>query len=614
MCGIIGIIGTEPVAPRLIESLRRLEYRGYDSAGIAVASPAGVERRRAAGKIRNLEAAIAAEPVDGVTGIGHTRWATHGAPTVANAHPHSHGRITLVHNGIIENYAELKAELKAKGHSFTSDTDTEVIAHLFDQALKGGGELKAVFKTVLDRLRGAYALAILVDGERDTLLGARRGSPLVVGWGDMTQEGGEMYLGSDALAVGPFTQRVTYLEDGDWVVLHRRDAEIFDVAGRRVNRPETHVPASAALVEKGAYRHFMEKEVHEQPESCQRTLSAYLDPVTMSVRADIKAGIDFSGIVRIQIIACGTAYYAGSIARYAFEKLAGLPVDVEVASEFRYRAPAVSPGTLAIAVSQSGETADTLAALRWCKTAGLKTAALVNVHSSTMAREADLLWPTHAGPEIGVASTKAFTAQLSALLSLVVCAAAQRGRIAAAGEAELVQCLLEAPGLISQALAMDGDIARMTHDLAKARDVIYLGRGDMYPLALEGALKLKEISYIHAEGYAAGELKHGPIALIDENTPVVVIAPDDALFEKTASNIQEVAARGGKVIMITDAPGKAPGLPQGALKLIIAPVCHSFVAPLVYAVPIQLLAYHTAVHKGTDVDQPRNLAKSVTVE
>ncbi|HTN40783.1 MAG TPA: glutamine--fructose-6-phosphate transaminase (isomerizing) [Asticcacaulis sp.] len=612
MCGIIGIIGNEPAAPRLLESLRRLEYRGYDSAGIAVQTADGVQRRRAAGKIRNLEAVIAEDPIAGVTGIGHTRWATHGAPTVANAHPHHYGDVTLVHNGIIENYAELKAALKAKGEVFESDTDTEVIAHLLDGALKSGLKTKDAFKSVLDQLHGAYALAILVKGENDTLLGARRGSPLVIGWGE-----DEMYLGSDALAVGPFTQRITYLEEGDWVILHKDSAEVRDAGGFLVNRPIVTVSASAALVEKGSYRHFMEKEVHEQPESCQRTLSAYLDPVAQAVRADIKAGVDFSKIVRIQIIACGTAYYAGSIARYAFEKLAGLPVDVEVASEFRYRTPALTPGTLAVAVSQSGETADTLAALRWCKDQGLMTAALVNVHSSTMAREADLLWPTHAGPEIGVASTKAFTAQLSALLSLVVCAAAQRGRIGAAEEARLVQTLLEAPGLIAEALGMDSDIARTAYELSKARDVIYLGRGETYPLALEGALKLKEISYIHAEGYAAGELKHGPIALIDENTPVVVIAPDDELFEKTASNVQEVAARGGRVIMITNAPGKVPTLSGDAaksLKIIKAPDCDPFIAALVYSVPIQLLAYHTAVHKGTDVDQPRNLAKSVTVE
>ncbi len=613
MCGIIGIIGNSDVAPRLLESLRRLEYRGYDSAGIAVQTANGPERRRAEGKIRNLEAVIDEQPLPGIVGIGHTRWATHGAPSVRNAHPHHFGRVTLVHNGIIENFAELKTELKDKGHVFESDTDTEVIAHLLDEALEGGQPLKDAFKRVLDRLHGAYALAILVEGESETILGARRGSPLVIGWG----EGDEMFLGSDALAVGPFTQRVTYLEEGDWVILTRGGAQTLDSQGFLVNRPVTTVSASAALVEKGSYRHFMEKEVHEQPDSCQRTLSAYLDPVAGEVRADIKAAIDFSKIVRIQIIACGTAYYAGSVARYAFEKLAGLPVDVEVASEFRYRSPAMMPGTLAVAVSQSGETADTLAALRWCKDEGLKTAAVVNVHSSTMAREADLMWPTHAGPEIGVASTKAFTAQLSALLSLAVCAARQRGRITTHEEAHLVRVLLESPGLISQALGMDADIVRITHNLSKARDVIYLGRGDMYPLALEGALKLKEISYIHAEGYAAGELKHGPIALIDENTPVVVIAPDDALFEKTASNVQEVAARGGRVIMITDAPEKVPALSEEAAKtltIVKAPACDAFIAPLVYSVPIQLLAYHTAVHKGTDVDQPRNLAKSVTVE
>ena len=613
MCGIIGIIGNSDVTPRLLESLRRLEYRGYDSAGIAVQTLNGPQRRRAAGKIKNLEAVIDDEPLPGVNGIGHTRWATHGAPSVRNAHPHAYGEVMVVHNGIIENFAELKAELQAKGEAFESDTDTEVIAHLLNDEIKRGGEVKEAFKRVLDRLHGAYALAILVKGEDDLILGARRGSPLVVGWGD----NGEMFLGSDALAVGPFTQRVTYLDEGDWVLLHRGSAEVFDASGFRVNRPVTTVSASAALVEKGSFRHFMEKEVHEQPESCQRTMSAYLDPIAGAVRADIKAGIDFSQVARLQIIACGTAYYAGSIARYIFETLAGLPVDVEVASEFRYRSPAVTPGTLAIAVSQSGETADTLAALRWCQAQGLKTAAVVNVHTSTMAREADILWPTHAGPEIGVASTKAFTAQLSALLSLAVCAAVQRGRVDATREAQLVQTLLEVPGLITQALSMDPDITRVTHELAKARDVIYLGRGDMYPLALEGALKLKEISYIHAEGYAAGELKHGPIALIDENTPVVVIAPDGELFEKTASNVQEVAARGGRVIMITDVPEKVPALSGDAahaLKIIKAPACDPFIASLVYSVPIQLLAYHTAVNKGTDVDQPRNLAKSVTVE
>lgn len=612
MCGIIGIIGNSAVTPRLLESLRRLEYRGYDSAGVATKIAGKHDRRRAEGKIKNLETLLESEPLDGVIGIGHTRWATHGEPCVKNAHPHAYGRVTLVHNGIIENYNDIKSDLKSKGHIFSSDTDTEVIAHALEAELNKTPDIRKAFKTVLDGLHGAFALAIMIEGEDEVLLGARRGSPLVVGWGE-----GEMFLGSDALAVGPFTQKVTYLEEGDWTVITRDGAEIFDALGNRVNRATTHVPASAALVEKGSYRHFMEKEVHEQPESTQRTLSAYLDPVNQSIKASIAQSVDFSKVSRLQIIACGTAYYAGSLARYLFERIAGLPVDVEVASEFRYREPAVTDGAMAMAVSQSGETADTLAALRWCKAQGLTTAALVNVHSSTMAREADVFWPTHAGPEIGVASTKAFTAQLAALLSLVVCAAVQRGRIDRAKEKELVQALLEAPGLIAEALKMDQEAGQVSHGLAQARDVIYLGRGAMYPLALEGALKLKEISYIHAEGYAAGELKHGPIALIDEVTPVVVIAPDDALFEKTASNVQEVAARGAKVVMITNVPEKVPtlsGVAAQSLKIIRAPDCPEFIAALVYSVPIQLLAYHTACHKGTDVDQPRNLAKSVTVE
>ena len=612
MCGIIGIISPSDVTERLIDSLKRLEYRGYDSAGIAVLTETGVERRRAEGKIRNLETAIATAPIQGHVGIGHTRWATHGPATLKNAHPHHAGRVTLVHNGIIENYAELKLALSAKGHVFESDTDTEVVAHLLDETLTTNSDLKTAFKIVLDQLHGAYSLAIMIEGESRLLLGARRGSPLVVGWGE-----GEMYLGSDALAVGPFTQRISYLEEGDWVVLTQGGADIFDAEGRLANRGVMVVSTSSAMVEKGAYRHFMEKEIHEQPESCQRTLSAYLDPTKGGIRDDILAMVDFSKVTRLQIIACGTAYYAGAIARYAFESIAGLPVDIEVASEFRYRAPALMPGTLALAVSQSGETADTLAALRWCKEQGLQTATLVNVHTSSMARDADIMWPTHAGPEIGVASTKAFTAQLSALLALVIAAGVQRGRLDRHESAYLVTQLLSVPGLISQAMAMDSRIAEVAYGLSKARDVIYLGRGPNYPLAMEAALKLKEISYIHAEGYAAGELKHGPIALIDENMPVVVIAPDDALFEKTASNVQEVAARHGRVIMITDVPHKVPHLAGDAsslLKIIEAPSCDPFIAALIYAVPVQLLAYHTAVAKGTDVDQPRNLAKSVTVE
>ena len=604
MCGIIGVTGTGPVTPRLIDSLKRLEYRGYDSAGVAALVDGVTERRRAQGKIHNLETVLAETPLNATVGIGHTRWATHGAPTTENAHPHKAGRVTLVHNGIIENFAELKAELAAEGHVFESQTDTEVVAHLLDRELAKSNDAIAAFKRVLDRLTGAYALAVLIDGEDEQILGARRGSPLVVGWGE-----DEMYLGSDALAVGPFTQQISYLEEGDYVVLNRAGARFFDSTGSEVERAVVQVSASSAMVEKGAYRHFMEKEIHEQPDSVQHTLSAYLDLVSGTARPQ---PVDFAKLDRVQIVACGTAFFAGQIGRYAFERLAGLPCDVEIASEFRYREPAVSPSTLAVAVSQSGETADTLACLTWCKAHGLKTAAIVNVHTSSMAREADVLWPTHAGPEIGVASTKAFTAQVAALLALAVAAGVARGRIDATREAELVKALFEAPRLISEALAMDADIRREVVELAKADDVLFLGRGAMYPLAMEGALKLKEISYIHAEGYAAGELKHGPIALIDEFTPTVALAPLDDVFEKTASNLQEVAARGGPVIMIAPAEAEAP---HGAsIRRIDAPDCHPLIAPLVYAVPMQLLAYYTAVQKGTDVDQPRNLAKSVTVE
>ncbi|WP_029415901.1 glutamine--fructose-6-phosphate transaminase (isomerizing) [Brevundimonas bacteroides] len=609
MCGIIGVTGTGPAVPRLIDSLKRLEYRGYDSAGVAALVDGKVERRRAKGKIRELEAVLAAEPLSSTIGIGHTRWATHGAPTTPNAHPHKAGRVTLVHNGIIENFAELKAELTAEGRVFESQTDTEVVAHLLDHELATGKAPLDAFKAVLDRLTGAYALAVLIEGEDELILGARKGSPLVVGWGE-----GEMYLGSDALAVGPFTQKISYLEEGDFVAVTRSGAKMFDASGAAVDRPVVQVSASSAMVEKGAYRHFMEKEIHEQPDSVQHTLSHYLDLVTGKAKVQtLEAGaIDFARIDRIQIVACGTAFYAGQIGRYAFEKLAGLPCDVEIASEFRYRSPAVTKGTLAVAVSQSGETADTLASLTWCKGQGLKTAAVVNVHSSSMAREADVLWPTHAGPEIGVASTKAFTAQVSALLALAVAAGVARGRIDGQAEGELVKALFEAPRLIAEALQMDADIRAVTAELSKATDVLFLGRGAMFPLAMEGALKLKEISYIHAEGYAAGELKHGPIALIDEETPTIALAPLDDVFEKTASNLQEVAARGGPVIMI--APRTAPDPHGASVQRIHAPDCHPLIAALVYAVPVQLLAYYTAVQKGTDVDQPRNLAKSVTVE
>ena len=605
MCGIIGVTGAGPAVPRLIESLKRLEYRGYDSAGVAALVDGRIERRRAPGKIRNLEAVLNDKPLSSVVGIGHTRWATHGAPNGANAHPHQAGRVAVVHNGIIENFAELKTELEAAGRTFESDTDTEVVAHLIDARLQAGDAPVDALKAVLDRLSGAYALAVLSEGETELVLGARRGSPLVVGWGD-----GEMYLGSDALAVGPFTQQISYLEEGDYVAIDRGGARMFDAAGRPVERPVVQVSASAAQVEKGNYRHFMEKEIHEQPDSCQHTLAAFLDMVHLKAR--IPAEVDLAAISRIQIVACGTAFYAGQIGRYAFEKLAGLPCDVEIASEFRYRSPALAPGTLAMAVSQSGETADTLACLTWCKAQGLATAAVVNVHTSSMAREADAVFPTYAGPEIGVASTKAFTAQVAALLSLAVAAGVARGRIGPEEEARLIKALFEAPRLIAEALQQDEAIRDIAQDLAKADDVLFLGRGPMFPLAMEGALKLKEISYIHAEGYAAGELKHGPIALVDEATPIVALAPQDEVFDKTASNLAEVAARGGPVIMITS-PG-APA-PHGAtVRRITAPECDPIAAPLVYAVPVQLLAYYTAVQKGTDVDQPRNLAKSVTVE
>jgi glucosamine--fructose-6-phosphate aminotransferase (isomerizing) len=605
MCGIIGIVGTRPVQERLIDSLKRLEYRGYDSAGIAGVVGGHVERRRAKGKIRALEEVLAAEPLKAQVGIGHTRWATHGEPSTRNAHPQQAGRVTLVHNGIIENYAELRESLKAEGRAFESETDTEVIAQLLDHELDRGKAPLDALKATLDQLTGAYAIAVLVEGCDELIMGARRGSPLVVGYGE-----GEMFLGSDALAVGPFTNRIAYLDEGDYVAIDHKGAQIFDETGHPVERPVRTVAASAALVEKGNYRHFMEKEIHDQPDACQHTLSAYIDPTTGRVHAP--GGVDISKFDRVQIVACGTASYAGQIARYFFERFAGLPCEVEVASEFRYRQPAVTPGTLAIAVSQSGETADTLAALRWCKAQGLTTAAVVNVHESTMAREADVIFPTHAGPEIGVASTKAFTSQVAALTALAIAAAAARGRLDKDEEAHFTKLLLEAPRLIAEATQVEDEIRALAPDLAKARDVLYLGRGAMFPLALEGALKLKEISYIHAEGYAAGELKHGPIALIDETTPVIVIAPSDSLFEKTISNMSEVAARGGKVILITDAEG-ARNAPAGA-KVIVGPTCDPILAPLVYAPPIQLLAYYVAVQKGADVDQPRNLAKSVTVE
>jgi glutamine---fructose-6-phosphate transaminase (isomerizing) len=605
MCGIIGIVGIKPVQARLIDSLKRLEYRGYDSAGVAGVVDGHVERRRAKGKIRALEEVLAAEPLKATVGIGHTRWATHGEPSTRNAHPQAAGRVTLVHNGIIENYAELREALKKQGRSFESETDTEVIAQLLDAELATKSPLEAL-KATLDQLTGAYAIAVLIDGEPDLIMGARRGSPLVVGYGE-----GEMFLGSDALAVGPFTNRIAYLEDGDYAAVDHDGAEVFDASGQPVERPVKVVASSAALMEKGNYRHFMEKEIHDQPEGCQHTIAAYVDPLTD--HASVPGGVDWAKLERVQIVACGTSYIAGLLGKYLIEQLADLPVDVEIASEFRYRRPALRPNALAIAMSQSGETADTLAALRYCQARGMKTAAVVNAMESTMAREVEVVWPIHCGPEIGVASTKAFTAQICVLTAVAIAAARARGRIDEAEEQRLVKVLLEAPRLLAESIKLEDAVRGIALEVSKARDVLYLGRGPMYPLALEGALKLKEISYIHAEGYAAGELKHGPIALVDEQTPIVILAPYDSYFEKSASNMQEVMARGGQVIFITDPEGEKHA-PKGARVVVTAPKSDPLIAPLVLAAPVQLLAYHVAVQKGADVDQPRNLAKSVTVE
>jgi glucosamine--fructose-6-phosphate aminotransferase (isomerizing) len=605
MCGIIGIVGTAPVADRLVESLKRLEYRGYDSAGIAAQVNGVLERRRAPGKLKELEKVLATDPLNATTGIGHTRWATHGAPTERNAHPHIAGRVAIVHNGIIENFAELKAELIAAGRVFSSDTDTEVVAHLLDSELATGLAPLDAFKATLDRLSGAFALCVLISGENETILAARNGPPLAVGHGD-----GEMFIGSDGLALGPFTNRITYLEDGDYVLLSHEGARIFDATGE-VDRPIKIVPASAALMEKGNYRHFMEKEIHDQPEGCQRTIAAYVDALTGT--ASVPGDINWADLERIQIVACGTSWIAGMIGRYLIEQLADLPVDVEIASEFRYRQPSLRPNALAIAMSQSGETADTLAALRHCKQAGMKSAVVVNAPESTMAREVDYVWPIHCGPEIGVASTKAFTAQVSVMIAIAIAAARARNKIDAVEEQRLVKVLLGAPRLIAEAIGLESAIKDIAVEIAKARDVLYLGRGPMSALALEGALKLKEISYIHAEGYAAGELKHGPIALVDEATPIIILAPFDSWFEKSASNMSEVMARGGQVVFITDPEG-AKHAPAGAKVVVTAPASDPLISSLVMSAPIQLLAYHVAVVKGADVDQPRNLAKSVTVE
>ena len=607
MCGIIGILGKEAVTSRLIESLKRLEYRGYDSAGIATLVDGKIERRRAQGKIKNLEDVLVAAPLPGLIGIGHTRWATHGAPSERNAHPHATNRVAVVHNGIIENFRTLRAELEAEGRTFDSETDTEVITQLVSRALDLGASPKDAVIEALKRVRGAFAIACLFTGEADLLVGARQGSPLVVGVGD-----GEMYLGSDGIAVAPFTNRVIYLEEGDLVVLSRTSHAVYDVARNPVERPIKSVAASAAAVEKGNYRHYMQKEIHEEPDAAARTIGHYVDPLEERVTLP-DFGVDFAQIDQLWIIGCGTAYLAGRVGEYWFEQVAELSCETDIASEFRYREPVAAGRAAAVFISQSGETADTLEALRLCKRKGWKTIAVVNVPESSIAREADAVLPTLAGPEIGVASTKAFVAQLSALAAISVAAALARKKIDRDEERRLAHLLMETPRLIREALKVETTIAAAAEEASHARSILYIGRGMAYPIALEAALKLKEISYIHAEGYASGELKHGPIALIDEVTPVFAIAPHDHLFEKTISNVQEIAARKGRVTLFSDALGiEESG--DVARHTIEAPKADPFVAPIVYSPLIHLLAYHVAVAKGTDVDQPRNLAKSVTVE
>jgi glutamine---fructose-6-phosphate transaminase (isomerizing) len=608
MCGIVGILGSTPVAPLLIDALKRLEYRGYDSAGIATLEGGRLERRRAEGKLRNLEEKLGGAAVSGLSGIGHTRWATHGAPTETNAHPHATEKLALVHNGIIENFKTLKSELQSAGAIFATETDTEVIAHLITLNMKNGMPATDALKAALDRLEGAFALAVLFDGEEDLMIGARRGSPLAIGHGE-----GEMYLGSDAIALAPFTNRITYLDDGDWVVMSRTGLTIYDAEGEPVERPMTRTLATSLLVDKGNYRHFMAKEISEQPEVVGHTLAHYLDFAKGSVVLPKAFDVDFAKLDRLSITACGTAYYAGLVAKYWFERFARLPVDIDIASEFRYREQSLGQNGLSVVISQSGETADTLASLRYAKAEGQAAAAILNVPESTIGREADFVLPTLAGPEIGVASTKAFTCQLSVLAAMAIAAGRQRGILTADEEENYVNALSEVPRLMSLALHLEAQIEALARDIAKVEHVLYLGRGTSFPIALEGALKLKEISYIHAEGYAAGELKHGPIALIDENMPVVVIAPYDHIFEKTVSNMQEVAARGGRIILITDAKGRDAAAIE-AVETLILPEMSTILAPMVYSLPVQLLAYHTAVFMGTDVDQPRNLAKSVTVE
>jgi glucosamine--fructose-6-phosphate aminotransferase (isomerizing) len=608
MCGIVGILGTSPVAGHLVDALKRLEYRGYDSAGIATLDHGTLARRRAEGKLAALAGRLDKEPLGGNIGIGHTRWATHGRPTESNAHPHATDRVAVVHNGIIENFRALRERLIANGAKFGSETDTEVVAHLVTEEMNKGKPPAEAVAATLKQLRGAFALAFLFAGQDNLMIGARKGSPLAIGYGK-----GEMFLGSDAIALAPFTDTISYLEDGDWAVLTRKGVEIHDEQDRPVERAVVKSTATAQMVDKGNHKHFMAKEIHEQPEVVGHTLAHYIDMVDEKVALPDALPFDWRKIKRLSISACGTAFYAGLVAKYWFERFAKLPVEIDIASEFRYRGAPLEPGDLAIFISQSGETADTLATLRYAKEHKQHIMSVVNVTTSSIARESDVIMPTLAGPEIGVASTKAFTCQLAVLACVALAAGRARGELSALDEQKLVRALIEVPRLMSEALKLEPQIERLSHDLSHVRDVLYLGRGTSFPIALEGALKLKEISYIHAEGYAAGELKHGPIALIDETMPVIVIAPYDRVFEKTVSNMQEVAARGGKIILVTDPQGAKEATIE-SLETIILPDMASTVTPLVYAVAVQLIAYHTAAAIGTDVDQPRNLAKSVTVE
>jgi glucosamine--fructose-6-phosphate aminotransferase (isomerizing) len=608
MCGIVGIIGKQPVAPLLVDALKRLEYRGYDSAGIATLDGGLIKRRRAEGKLINLENLLGNNPLSGNTGIGHTRWATHGVPNETNAHPHQTEKLAIVHNGIIENFRELRDELIADGYEFITETDTEAVAHLITRAMDNGLDPRSAVSQNLERLEGAFAIGIVFKGEENLIIAARRGAPLAIGYGE-----GEMYLGSDAIALSPFTNKLSYLEDGDWAAITADGVEIYDESGERVQREKQVTIASSMMVDKGNHRHFMLKEIYEQPEVISHTLSHYLDFTTSSTRFPENLPFDFANLDRIAISACGTAYLAGLVSKYWFERYARVPVDIDIASEFRYREMPLAKGGLSLFISQSGETADTLAALRYCRAQGQHIGTVVNVRESTMARESDAVFPTLAGPEIGVASTKALTCQLSVLASMAIAVGRARGVLSAQQEAELVHDLSEAPKFANQALKLEQEIQKIAGYLAKVKHVLYLGRDTNYPLALEGALKLKELSYIHAEGYAAGELKHGPIALIDEDMPVIVIAPHDRIFDKTVSNMQEVAARGGRIILITDETGAAKASMDTEHTLIM-PDMPEILTPLIYSIPVQLLAYHTAVFMGTDVDQPRNLAKSVTVE